>query len=164
MKWSILVSHWNHKFNILRFLNFFGGIFCHVGKLIFFSTPGVRGLSPNRGVSLGDGEIYSVFWTFWEYIFWMVKLFLIFLRSEVPRGPPPWGVSLTFREIYSVFGEFREYICWVVKLIFIFWWSGSIGGGRWGPSQIRLVKNKIILTMNYLVTVIFHQLIRFTLV
>ena len=35
-----------------------------MGKLIFFSAPGVRGLSPDRGVSLWDGKIYSVFLDF----------------------------------------------------------------------------------------------------
>jgi len=25
-------------------------------------------MSPNHGVSLGDGEICSVFWTFWDHL------------------------------------------------------------------------------------------------
>jgi len=44
-----------------------------------------------------------------------MKLFLFFLRSEVPRCPPPVGVSLTFREIYSAF--------WLISGVYFTKWK-----------------------------------------
>ena len=63
-----------------------------MGKLIFFSAPGVRGLSPDRGVSLWDGKIYSVFLDFLGVYFLDGETnFIFFLRSESPPGSATMG-------------------------------------------------------------------------
>jgi len=45
-KWSILECHWNHKFNILRFWTFSGGIFDKVENYFYFRSQGSVDLHP----------------------------------------------------------------------------------------------------------------------
>ena len=57
----------------------------------YFLVPGVRGLSPDRGVSLVMMKIYSVFGLFqWVYLLGDETNF-IFLRSESPPGSATMG-------------------------------------------------------------------------